>query len=114
MKKNHTGMITDNILLSLARSIIRKEERENREINSIEARGLALTIQGQYKFVAEEESNAFADDVVSSFEYIKSRQISYINKLAYASFKADEYRGKSILDEQLKEELTSYGYVLAR
>ena len=105
MNKNHTGFILDNIFLSIGRAILRKEIRENRDISITEVKGHALTIQGQYNFVPNNESEKFAEEIVRAFQYVKKREISSISSKAYILFKKDELFGNSILDEELVQEL---------
>ena len=114
MKNTHSGFVTETILLSIGRAILRKQEKEARIFNDIEVKGLALTIQGKYNFVPFDESDKFAENILSAFKYVQEIKVSSISKLAYASFQKDKFLGNSILDEELIQELSTHGYVLAR
>jgi len=107
---NHTGCFIDAILLSIGRAILRKQQREERSINNTEAYGYALALQGRFNFVRHEDNDIFCNEVVRSFRYVESRELSYISKKAYAFFRASEYMGSSILDESLQQDLTQLGY----
>ena len=106
----HTGFISDTILLSIGRAILRKGQRENRTINDAEAYGHALVLQGRYEFVSPENQNLFCQEIVRAFRYVEQRELNSVSKLAYAKFRVDELMGNSVLDDQLASELQSMGY----
>lgn len=110
-RKSHTGFVVDNILLSVGRAILRKQANENRNISDDEAYGLALAAQGRYEFVPDQEKESFATEIVRSFRYVEQRELQTISKLAYVSFKKDQYLGDSIFDEHLLKDLHDLGIV---
>lgn len=107
---NHSGFISDTILLSIGRAILRKQQREDRNINDAEAHGHALVLQGRYGFVPVEHQNLFCQEVVRSFRYVEQRELHAVSKVAYAKFRLDELTGNSVLDDQLLVDLASLGY----
>lgn len=106
----HTGFVSDTILLSIGRALLRKGQREDREINDAEAHGHALVLQGRYGFVPQHEQELFCQEVVRAFRYVEQRELNSVSKLAYAKFRVDELMGNSVLDDQLVSELQSLGY----
>ena len=106
----HTGFVSDTVLLSIGRAILRKAQRESREINDSEAQGHALVLQGRYGFVPQAEQELFCQEVVRAFRYVEQRQLNSVSKLAYAKFRVDELMGNSVLDNQLVKDLGSLGY----
>jgi len=108
--ENHSGFVSDAILLSIGRAILRKQEREDRDINDAEAKGHALVLQGRYGFVQSAEQELFCQEVVRSFRYVEQRKLQSVSKLAYANFRVDELTGNSVLDDQLVGDLATLGY----
>lgn len=108
--ENHTGFVSDAILLSIGRAILRKQQRDNRNINDAEASGHALVLQGRYGFVPDHEQNLFCQEVVRAFRYVEQRELQSVSKLAYAKFRVDELTGNSVLDAELTQELQTMGY----
>jgi hypothetical protein len=106
----HTGFVSDSILLSIGRAILRKAQREKRDINDAEAFGHALVLQGRYAFVQQNEQELFCQEVVRAFRYVEQRELTSVSKLAYAKFRVDELMGNSVLDDQLADDLRSLGY----
>ena len=107
------SLIGSSILLSIGRAILRIQEKEKRTIDDTEVKGFAFMLQGRYKFVPSNESDKFANNILSAFKYVQEIKVSSISKLAYASFQKDEFLGNSILDEELIQELTAHGYAIA-
>jgi len=105
MSKYYTIFITETILLSIGRAILRKQERDNQSISDYEARGHAMVLQARYKLVNLDEQDLFCDEVVRAFNYVKERRLEYISKKGYISFKAGQFFGTSVLDEELFSEL---------
>ena len=70
---SYTGFANDNVLLSIGRAILRKQQRDGRQITDYEARGHAMVIQGRYSFVGQQEAELFCDEVVRAFRYIKQQ-----------------------------------------
>jgi hypothetical protein len=110
MMENHSGFVSDAILLSIGRAILRKQEREDRNINDAEAHGHALVLQGRYGFVENENQEQFCREVVRAFRYVEQRELQSVSKVAYAKFRLDELTGNSVLDDQLVGDLASLGY----
>lgn len=108
--EHHTGFVSDAILLSIGRAILRKQHRDNRNINDAEAFGHALVLQGRYGFVPNHEQNLFCQEVVRAFRYVEQRELLSVSKLAYARFRVDELAGNSVLDAELAQDLDSMGY----
>ncbi|EPO6695919.1 hypothetical protein [Pseudomonas aeruginosa] len=108
--ENHSGFVSDAILLSIGRAILRKQEREDRNINDAEAQGHALVLQGRYGFVENANQELFCREVVRSFRYVEQRELQAVSKVAYAKFRLDELTGNSVLDDQLVGDLASLGY----
>jgi hypothetical protein len=107
--KSYTGFANDNVLLSIGRAILRKQQRENRDISDYEARGHAMVIQGRYNFVKTNEQELFCNEVVQAFQYVKQRKLQSVSKLAYLDFQKDELLGNSILDDELINDLNQSG-----
>jgi hypothetical protein len=107
--KSYTGFANDAVLLSIGRAILRKQQRDEREICDFEAKGHAMVIQGRYKFVLEHEQDLFCDEVLRAFRYVEQRQLSSVSKTAYLSFQKDELLGNSILDGELDQDLRTLG-----
>jgi len=107
---NHSGFVSDAILLSIGRAILRKQQREDRDINDAEAYGHGLVLQGRYGFVENEHQNLFCQEVVRAFRYVEQRELQSVSKVAYAAFRLDELTGNSVLDDQLMGDLASLGY----
>ncbi|MEZ8709044.1 hypothetical protein AB6H46_22310 [Vibrio alginolyticus] len=109
MSKQSTGFVTDSILLSIGRAILRKQVRENRSISDTEASGHAMVLQGRYGFVSQNEANLFCNEVVRSFRYVEQRELKSVSRIAFASFQIDELSGNSILDDELIRDLQAAG-----
>lgn len=107
---NHSGFISDTILLSIGRAILRKQQREGRNINDSEAYGHALVLQGRYGFVGNHNQDLFCQEVVRAFRYVEQRELQAVSKVAYAKFRLDELTGNSVLDDQLVVDLASLGF----
>lgn len=107
--ENHSGFVSDAILLSIGRAILRKQQRENRNINDAEAQGHALVLQGRYGFVEDGDQDLFCQEVVRSFRYVEQRELQSVSKVAYAKFRLDELTGNSVLDDQLVGDLAKLG-----
>ncbi|RQV06290.1 hypothetical protein DF039_31950 [Burkholderia cenocepacia] len=110
MEPNHRGFVTEAILLSIGRAIVRKQQRDNHPISDYEAKGHAMVIQGRYRFVEEQHQELFCEEVVRAFRYVAQRQLASVNKAAYLRFQMDEVTGNSILDSELIEDLKGAGY----
>ncbi|SIT40086.1 conserved hypothetical protein [Paraburkholderia piptadeniae] len=108
--ENYTGFVSDAILLSIGRAILRKQQRDGRSIGDAEARGHAQVLQGRYGFVQEKETDTFCNEVLRAFRYLEQRELQAISKLAYANFRVDELIGNSVLDAELVQDLQSAGY----
>lgn len=108
--RTSTGIVLDAILLSIARAISRKGQRESRQISDTEAYGHAMVMQGRYNFVPDAESALFCEEITRTFRYVEQRQLTGVSSVAYAKFRLDELIGNSILDEALVKDLQSLGY----
>lgn len=107
---NHSGFISDTVFLSIGRAILRKQQREDRNINDAEAHGHALVMQGRYSFVGSDDQNLFCQEVVRAFRYVEQRELQAVSKVAYAKYRLDELTGNSVLDDQLAIDPISSGY----
>ncbi|PSV36102.1 hypothetical protein C9J44_10760 [Photobacterium sp. GB-27] len=110
MPKSSSGFVTDSILLSIGRAILRKQLRENRRISDVEVHGHAMVLQGRYNFVHKRDENLFGDEVVRSFRYVEQRGLKSVDRLAFFSFQKDELSGNSILDTELINDLQDSGF----
>lgn len=109
MSKSSTGFVTDSILLSIGRAILRKQVRENRSISDAEIYGHAMVLQGRYNFVHQSSADSFCNEVVRSFRYVEQRELKSVSRIAFASFQIDELGGNSILDAELIQDLQNAG-----
>ena len=105
MLKPTSGFVTDSILLSIGRAILRKQLRDERDISDSEAIGHAMVIQGRYSFVDQCDTQLFCQEVLKAFRYVEQRELKQVSKLAYASFQKDQLSGNSILDDELVNDL---------
>jgi len=85
MSKSYTGFVSDSIMLSIGRAILRKQKRDKQSISYYEARGHAMVLQARYKFVDADKQELFCDEVVRAFNYVKQRQLQSVSKKAYIS-----------------------------
>lgn len=109
MSESSTGFVTDSILLSIGRAILRKQLRENRSISDAEVYGHAMVLQGRYNFVHQSSADSFCNEVARSFRYVEQRELKSVSRMAYARFQIDEMSGNSILDAELIRDLQDAG-----
>ena len=105
MSKQSSGIVTDNMLLTIGRTILRKQVRDNRIFSDTEIMGFAISLQNSYNFVKKKDQiDSFCNEVIRAFRYLEQRELKSISYVAYTHFRFDEWSGNSIFDELLIED----------